>query len=128
MGRPPSTPEELFAGFPQGLAICRAVERAVSTLGDVTVRVTRSQVAFRRQRGFASVWRPGQYVGSDVPAVLSIALPRPVDSPRFKEVVHPAATVWMHHLELHDAASVDEEVRAWLSEAYAVAGPAISSV
>lgn len=81
----------------------------------------KSQVAFRRRRGFAYVWRPGQYVGSDVPAVLSIALPHEVSSGRFKSVVHPSPTVWMHHLELHDVTEVDDQVRGWLVEAHAAA-------
>jgi hypothetical protein len=98
------------------------VEDAVTAIGDVTVRVTKSQVAFRRRKGFAYVWRPGQYVKSDVPAVLSIGLPREVASGRFKEVAHPSAKVWMHHLELSDAAQIDEEVRGWLTEAYQSAG------
>jgi hypothetical protein len=115
-------PEDLFDGFPRGLAVCRAVEQTVSAIGDASVAVTKSQVAFRRRRGFAYVWRPGQYVASDVPAVLSIALPHEVVSDRFKEVVHPSSHVWMHHLELGDAAQVDDEVRAWLQEAYAAAG------
>lgn len=114
-------PEDLFDGFPRGLAVCRAVEQAVSSIGAASVAATRSQVAFRRRRGFAYVWRPGQYVDSDVPAVLSLALPREVASDRFKEVVHPSAQVWMHHLELDDAAQVDDQVRAWLREAYAAA-------
>ena len=71
----------------------------------------------RRRRGFAYVWRPGQYVGSDVPAVLSIALPQEVSSERFKSVVHPSPTVWMHHLELDRPADVDDEVVGWLREA-----------
>jgi hypothetical protein len=112
------TPEDLFDGFPEGLAVCRAVERAVSAVGDASVAVTKSQVVFRRRRGFAYVWRPGQYVDSDVPAVLSIALPREVTSDRVKEVAHPSRHVWMHHLELRDASQVDEQVRAWLQEAY----------
>ena len=69
-------------------------------------------------RGFAYVWRPGQYVDSEVPAVLSIALPRRVPSDRFKSVAHPSAKVWMHHIELSDSAQVDDEVRDWLAEAY----------
>lgn len=116
------TPEDLFDGFPVGLAMCRAVEQAVSSIGDASVAVTKSQVAFRRRRGFAYVWRPGQYVDSEVPAVLSIALPREVTSHRFKEVVHPSRHVWMHHLELRDAAQVDDQVCAWLREAYTAAG------
>lgn len=116
------TPEELFTGFPEGLAVYRAVEQAVRSLGDLTTRVTRSQIAFRRRTGFAYVWRPGQYVASSVPAVLSIALPHEVRSARFKEVVHPSTRTWMHHLEVHDAREVDAEVLAWLAEAYAAAG------
>lgn len=115
-------PEDLFDGYPSGLAICHEVERTVRRLGDATVTVSRSRVAFRRSRGFAYVWRPGQYVASDVPAVLSLALPHEVVSDRLEEVVHPSRGVWMHHLELHDTAEVDEQVRAWLAEAYESAG------
>lgn len=50
-----ATPEDLFQGFPRGLTICRAVQEVVSTVGEVTVRVTRSQVAFGHRRGFAYV-------------------------------------------------------------------------
>jgi len=96
----------------------RAVRDAVARIGDVDVRVTRSQIAFRRRRGFAFVWRPGQYLGSEVPAVLSIALPHEVSSHRFKAVAHPSPGVWMHHLELRTATQVDDEVRGWLAEAY----------
>lgn len=116
------SPEDLFDGFPRGLAVCRAVEQAVAAIGDAAVVVSKSQVAFRRRRGFAYVWRPGQYVDSEVPAVLSLALPREVVSHPFKEVVHPSSQVWMHHLELDDAAQVDNQVRAWLQEAYDGAG------
>ena len=56
----------------------------VAGLGEASVATTKSQVAFRRRRGFAYAWRPGQYVTSDVPLVLSIALPHAVDSGRIK--------------------------------------------
>ena len=98
------------------------MEEAVAAIGEAEVQVTKSQIAFRRRRGFAYVWRPGQYVKNEVPAVLSIGLPRKVASGRFKEVAHPSAKVWMHHLELSDAAQLDDEVRAWLTEAYQNAG------
>lgn len=116
------TPERLFEGAPKTLALYTAVADAVAAVGHAEVRVTKSQVAFRRQRGFAYVWRPGQYVRSEVPAVLSIVLPHRVGSTRFKEVVHPSAMVWMHHLELSDPADLDDEVRAWLAQAYENAG------
>lgn len=116
------TPEELFAGHPDGLALYEVVARAVAEIGPSDIRATKSQVAFRRRAGFAFVWRPAQYVRSEVPAVLSIALPREIASPRFKEVAHPSATVWMHHLELTSAEQVDAEVRRWLTEAHKHAG------
>lgn len=114
--------EDLFRGFPDGPAICRRVQQAISTIGEVSVAVTKSQLAFRRRRGFAYIWRPGQYVDSDVPAVLSIALSHEVTSERFKSVVHPAKNVWMHHIELRDVSQVDDQVRGWLADAYACAG------
>jgi hypothetical protein len=114
-----ASPEELFAGSPTGLAIHDRVAEVLAGFGDVESRTSRSQVAFRHGRGFAYVWRPGQYVRSEVPAVLSIALPREVASERVKEVVHPSPHVWMHHLELDDVSQVDDEVRAWLEEAWA---------
>lgn len=115
------TPDELFAGFPETLGIYRSVQDAVATIGDATIRVSKSQVAFRRRRGFAYVWRPGQYIDSDVPAVLSIVLPHRSTSDRFKEIVHPSANIWMHHIELHGVTEVDHHVAAWLAEAYASA-------
>lgn len=116
------TPEGFFTGSPDGLALFAAVQQAVSEVGDATVTVTKSQIAFRRRKGFAYVWRPGQYLASDVPAVLSIPLPYEVASDRFKSVAHPASNVWMHHLELFRTAQIDADVRCWLSEAYDNAG------
>jgi uncharacterized protein DUF5655 len=112
------TPEQFFDGYPEGLQVYEAVERAIRSIGDAAVRVTKSQIAFRRRKGFAFVWRPGQYVASTVPAVLSIALPHESRSERFKEVVHPSAAVWMHHIELGAPEEVDAEVRRWLATAY----------
>lgn len=118
----PTTPAAFFAGSPEGLAIHARVAGITSALGGVEERVTRSQVAFRRRRGFAYLWRPGQYVHSDVPAVLSVALPERLDSPRWKEVVHPSPSTWMHHLEVRHPDEVDDEVAGWLARAWAAAG------
>ena len=114
----PRSPEELFDGYPDCLAICRQVQQVLSAFGEGSVAVTKSQVTFRRRKAFAFVWRPGQYVSSGVPAVLSIAMPHEVTSNRFKEIAHPTPTVWMHHLELRDVSEVDDEVCGWLTDAY----------
>jgi hypothetical protein len=122
-GDGPATAEEFLAGQPLGLATLAWVRRVLAAEGPVTERLGRSQVAFRHRRGFAWLWLPGQYLThprADV--VLSLGLGRPVESPRFKEVVHPSALRWMHHLELHSVTDLDDEVADWLREAYAGAG------
>lgn len=43
------TAEAYFDGFPEGLALYKAVEDAVAAIGQATVRVTKSQIAFRRR-------------------------------------------------------------------------------
>jgi hypothetical protein len=121
-GRAP-TPEEHLAGHPLALAVFARVRQLLAAYGPVTVRVTRSQIAFRRATGFAYLWLPGRYLahpGADV--VLSVALGRRDTSPRWKQVVEPAPGQWMHHLEIHDEADIDDEVAAWLREAADRAG------
>ncbi len=111
-------PEDLFDGDPAALAVLDRVLRLAEGIEGCEVRTTKSQVAFRRRRGFAYLWRPGQYLtrpGAEV--VLSVVLDRRDDSSRWKEVVRPAGTHWMHHLEAHDVGEIDDQVAAWLGEA-----------
>lgn len=117
------TPEDravdaFFTGHPTAAAVFARVRSVLDAAGGCTVRVSRSQVGFRRRRGFAYLWLPGQYLarpGSEV--ILTVALGRRDSSPRWKEVVHPARAHWMHHLEIHDPTDVDDEVAQWLREA-----------
>lgn len=107
------SPEEHLAGHPLALAVLARVRDVLEAAGRVDVRVSRSQIAFRRDRGFAYLWLPGRYLakpGADV--VLSIALGRRDGSPRWKQVVEPVPGQWMHHLEGRDVSEVDDEVAA----------------
>jgi hypothetical protein len=116
-------PEDLFASSPVALAVLRVVMGLVDELPEHEVRTTKSQVAFRRRRGFAYLWRPGQYLakpGAEI--VLSVLLERRDPSPRWKEVVRTSPARWIHHLEVHDPAEVDDEVVGWLTEAADLAG------
>jgi hypothetical protein len=113
------TPDELLAGSALGRSVFEAVHGILKSFGDVEVRTTKSQIAFRRRRGFAYVWLPGMYLDRpQAEVVLSVALDRELASPRFKEVAHPARGVWQHHLEIGDVTDVDGEVRDWLRAAY----------
>ncbi|MGZ4642074.1 MAG: DUF5655 domain-containing protein [Blastococcus sp.] len=114
---------EFFDGQPLGLAAFAAVRRVLAPFGDCSVRVSPSQVTFRRRHGFACLWRPGQYLRNpSAEVVLSIALGRVVPSPRFKQVAHPAPSQWVHHLEIRTADDIDEQVADWLTEAAIRAG------
>jgi hypothetical protein len=94
------------------------VRTQLADLGGAEVRTTKSQVAFRRRRGFAYLWLPGRYLAHPAADVVrSVALGRRDESPRWKEVAHPSAAHWIHHLEITDPGQVDGEVEAWLEEA-----------
>lgn len=111
-----------FDGHSGGLRAYRRVHELVAEVGPFELRTTATQVAFRRRRGFAYLWMPGRWLKDpDAELVLSIATPERIESDRFKEVVHPTHSIWMHHLELHDLdelSELDDEVAGWLRRAH----------
>jgi len=117
------TLDEFFSGFDEARRIFDALQTAINALGAVEVRVTRSQVAFRRRKAFAWAWTPGRYLhGLHAPLVLTLSFARRDNSPRWKEIVEPAPGCFTHHLELHSEAEIDEQVQRWLREAWEEAG------
>ena len=117
------TLDEFFAGRDESRRIFAVLHSAAEDLGSVALRVTTSQVAFRRRIGFAWVWIPEMYLtGAVAPLVLSVSLRRRDGSPRWREVVEPYPGRFMHHLELRDPGEIDAEVRGWLAEAWESAG------
>ena len=113
------TVEKFFANQPEGRLIFEAVLRAVQEIGPAELRVSKSQVAFRRNRTFALVWMPEQYLRRKAaPLVLTIPFRRRDNSPRWKEIVEPAPGRFTHHLELYSPDEVDEEVKGWLLAAW----------
>jgi hypothetical protein len=117
------TPEEFLGASALGRSVFETIDGILSSFGDVTVKTTKSQIAFTRRRGFAYIWLPGMYLARpQAEVVLSIALDREVASPRFKEVARPSPGIWQHHLEVRSVRDVDDEVRGWLGAAYECAG------
>jgi hypothetical protein len=117
------TVDDFFEGHDLSRAIYDAVLREVKALGPLELRVSKSQVAFRRRRDFAWVWMPEMYLRRKAaPLVLSLAFRQRDRSPRWKEVVEPKPGRFMHHLELYSPADIDEEVTAWLRDAWEEAG------
>lgn len=113
---------EFFTGYEAARPLFEALRQAIDTLGPAELRVSKSQIAFRRRVAFAWAWVPDRYLrGGHAPLVLSVALRRRDDSPRWKEIVEPAKGRLMHHLELREVGEIDGEVYQWLAEAYAQA-------
>jgi hypothetical protein len=117
------TLNEFFEGFETSRPVFEAVRAAAEAAGASTLRATKSQIAFARRRPFAWAWVPGRYLGPGrAPLVLSVALGRRDEWPRWKRVVEPSPGRFMHHLELYQPREVDEEVRSRLREAWESAG------
>ncbi len=115
--------DAFFGNSGESRAIFDALRVMVDELGEVTLRVSKSQVAFRRRTAFAWAWRPEQYLHRPAaPLVLTVGLRRRDPSPRWKQVVEPAPGRFTHHLELYAVSDLDDEVRFWLQEAWEEAG------
>jgi len=116
--------EQFFEGCdPLARALFDIVRVKILSIGEAEIRITKSQVAFRRLRSFAWTWLPGQYLsGAVAPLVLSIDLDRFDTSPRWKEVAEPTLNHFMHHLELRSEDDLDDGVLDCLREAWAKAG------
>lgn len=115
--------EKFFEGYEEARPLFDTLCGVIAGLGPSEMRVTKSQIAFRRRVGFAWAWVPARYLrGRTAPLVLTVALRRRDDSPRWKEIVEPAPGRFTHHLELFSIEEIDEDVRGWLSEAWAAAG------
>lgn len=114
------TVDQFFAPYPRARRLYDVLERAVHAVGDVQVKVTKSQVAFRRRKTFAWAWVPERALKREglAPLVLSVGLSHRDGSPRWKEVAAPAPGHFTHHVELYRTADIDDEVRGWLKAAY----------
>jgi hypothetical protein len=112
--------DEYFVGREKSWRIFESLRDMIDSLGMAEIRVSKSQVAFYRRKAFAWACIPGQYLrGRGAPLVLTLALRHRDPSPRWKEVVEPAPGRFTHHLELWSASDIDDEVQAWLQEAWA---------
>lgn len=111
-----------FEGYldehPESAALLDALRRELAAIGPVNEALSKSQVAFRRRRTVAWAWAPGQYLGRGAPLVLTFDFDEQDPSPRWKEVVEPRPGHFTHHLELHRAEDLDDEVRGWLRQAW----------
>ena len=116
------TLDEYFNGKDEHRKLFDSLRAAIESMGAMEMRVTKSQIAFRRRKAFAWAWMPGKYLrGKSAPLVLTLALHRKDLSARWKQVVEPYPGRFIHHLELYSASDIDQDVRNWLLEAWTTA-------
>jgi hypothetical protein len=117
-----------FSGQAYARQLFVALNELVQSLGPVELRVTKSQVAFRRKTlrsnaTFAAAWMPEKVLKRRAaPLVLTVFLRSRDPSPRWKEIVEPYPGRFTHHLELYEVEALDEQVRGWLQQAWELAG------
>jgi len=108
---------------PDSAVLLEHLRQTIVALGPVEEKESKSQLAFRRRRTVAAAWAPGQYLGErGAPLALTVTFAKRDPSPRWKEIVEPKPGLYTHHLELNDPSEIDDQVRAWLQQAYDAAG------
>jgi len=104
---------------PRSAELLDLLRQVIRELGPAEETISKSQVAFQRTRDVALVWAPGQYLGErGAPLVLTLGFPEQDPSPRWKEIVEPRRGWFVHHLELHAADDIDDQVKTWIRRAY----------
>ena len=104
-----------FAGRDPRVRACfDAVLAAVRRNGPVTVLPEKTRIALQVRMSFAAFTPRNRWLDGHV------VLARELASPRFRRVQVFSARNVLHAFRLHDPAEVDDEVAAWLAEAYGV--------
>jgi Domain of unknown function (DUF5655) len=106
--------ESFFAGS-ELRPVFDAYVAAMRRNGPVIVNATKSRVSCQARMRFAGIDRPRRDH-----LVANFVLTRPIRSERFVRVDHVPPYYYVHRLRLSGVSDVDEEVAAWLAEAYRV--------
>jgi len=99
---------------PEIRALFDAVVSAVRAIGPVRVLPEKTRIAFQVRMSFAQVTPRRQWLDGHV------VLARRLESPRFRSVQTFSPRNHLHTFRIHHPSEIDDEFRAWLSEAYRV--------
>ena len=90
------------------------VRAMIEAIGPVKVLPEKTRIAFQVRMSFAQLTPRKQWLDGHV------VLARRLESPRFRKVETFSPRNHLHTFRISSAAEIDEELRAWLAEAYAV--------
>lgn len=112
---------QFFNPMPQLLPLYAALqEKLEGRYPEMTLKITKTQISFRNRYVFAMVslplrrikgW-PREYL------LVSFGLGYQKASPRIAQSVEPYPGRWTHHVPIQREEELDEELLAWLDEAY----------
>jgi hypothetical protein len=107
--------ESHFAGKPPEVrAIFDAVVSVLRTIGAVRVLPEKTRIAFQARMSFAQLTPRTRWVDGHV------VLARRLEHPRFRAIDSIGPRSHVHHFRLTSVSEVDDELRGFLVEAYAV--------
>ena len=114
-----------FDGHPDALEVYRAFEELLcGAFPNVNKRVQKTQITFYNRHVFACVSFARVKRKAELPKgwmTLTLGLPAPLESPRVALKSEPYPGRWTHHFVLSRAEELDDELMAWVGEAYAFA-------
>jgi hypothetical protein len=110
------TVEKFLSGKgPEAKSLYRAFEKLVLSLGPILLAPAKTRVGFQARMIFAAV---NQLTGSKLDA--HVVLARALRCPRFTKIENISPRNHVHHFIIRDVRELDDEVAAWLREAYQV--------
>ena len=105
------------------LPLYEELERRIKAeLGEVRIKVQKTQISFYNKRMFACVSfaklrnaeiRPKEYI------VVTFGLERHEMSPRIDAASEPYPNRWTHHVLVSEVLEIDDELMVWIGEAAA---------
>ena len=111
-----------FNEHPQAIPLYEAFEaRLLSELEGVIIQPQKSQITLKNRRVFGAVSflparkakdRPDPYI------TITLGLNRREPSPRIDQASEPYPGRWTHHLVIGSRSEIDDELMAWVREAY----------
>lgn len=111
-----------FNEKPEALPLYIAFEeRLLAELGEVEFKVQKTQITLKNRRVFGAVSflparrakdRPDPYI------TITLGLGRREPSPRIDQASEPYPGRWTHHLVIGSVEEIDDELMAWVREAY----------
>ena len=109
-----------FAPAPEMLPVYLAVGAVREECEKVRIRVQKTQVTLSNRYNFACASLPVRRKKGwpDPCLMVTFGLGRRLDAPRVAVAIEPYPGRWTHHVLVTDPVDIDDELMAWVREAY----------